>query len=234
MDDGAGHGSPLASPPAVIRVNILPRPGQGGRYVLLAAGIFVMLWLAGFCWFLAAARDAPDLPARADGIVVLTGGADRVGAALRLLAENRADRLLVTGIGGGAPLRDLAEHSDLDLETLAGRVTLGRGATSTRGNATETAAWVRTNGMKSLVVVTAFYHMPRAMTELRRVLAGVRLYRSPVQPPGMRRLDGLGTWTGIRVLAEEYCKLIAAKLSLTAWEWDRGPVLSEASSGRPL
>ena len=38
-------------------------------------------------------------PARhADGIVALTGGADRVSDAVELLAQGHADRLLITGV----------------------------------------------------------------------------------------------------------------------------------------
>ena len=40
--------------------------------------------------------------------------------------------------------------------------------------------------MHSLIVVTAGYHMPRALAELRRALPDVTLYPVPVQPPAMR------------------------------------------------
>ena len=183
-----------------------------GRALALVAA----LWLGGFAWFLSlAARPAPA-HAHAQGIVVLTGGADRVRTALRLLAAGAAHRLLVSGIGGGAGLADLGRRAGLDPEPLAPRITLGRGAASTFGNAEEAAAWVRAEHVRSLILVTAFYHMPRAETEFRRALPGVRLVPWPVRPPGMRRLDGLASWTGARLMSDEFMKFVAAKLGLTA------------------
>jgi uncharacterized SAM-binding protein YcdF (DUF218 family) len=105
---------------------------------------------------------------------------------------------------------------------LAHRVTLGRGATSTHGNAEEAAAWVRDNHVRSLIVVTASYHMPRAMVEMARALPGVRLYAAPVFPPDFRLLS----WHGARLVAQEYMKLVAAWVGLTSWQVSPGAVLS--------
>ena len=112
----------------------------------------------------------------------MTGGADRIEVGLRLLADNRAPILLISGIGGKADLPTLARGSGVDTAALADRVKLGRAATSTHGNALETAAWARDNGIGKLIVVTAWYHMPRALTELRRTVPGVALH--PHHPVG--------------------------------------------------
>ncbi|MBV8456196.1 MAG: YdcF family protein [Acetobacteraceae bacterium] len=204
------------------------RPGRRWRNGpgIAALGL-VVAWVGGLAWFLVSIERPPSLPARADGIVALTGGADRVPDALRLLATGRAERMLVTGIGGGAMLRELAEHADVDTRTLAPRVTLGRGATSTHGNAEEAAAWVRDNHLRSLIIVTASYHMARAMVEMSRALPGVTLYAAPVVPPDFRLLS----WHGGRLAAQEYVKLVATWLGLTSWQFSPGPVLSAARSG---
>jgi len=177
--------------------------------VLLAAAA---AWIGGLVWFTHMATRPYPPPPDADGIVALTGGADRVATALRLLRAHRAPRLLLSGIGGGAELAGLAHRANIDPTPLAGEVTLGRQATSTRGNAIETAAWVRRNDIKSLIVVTAFYHMPRALTELRRTLPGVTLYPDPVLTP---RSGGLGRVVTLRLIAEEYTKYLFATVGLT-------------------
>ena len=170
--------------------------------VLLA--VLVLLVGAGFAAFVAVAhRDAGPVP-QADGIVALTGGADRVETALRLLAAGKARMLLVSGVAHGAGLHELARRVDLDPVALAPRVTLGRAATTTLGNAEETAAWLHEHDLHSLIVVTAGYHMPRAMLEMRRTMPGVPLFPVPVQPAAMRRAT-LG-----RLLVGEYAKLIGA------------------------
>ncbi len=139
--------------------------------------------------------------------MVLTGGAGRVSAALRLLAENRAPALLVSGVGN-AEFPDLARRAGLGA-SLADRVTIGHAAATTRGNAVETADWARGIGARSLIVVTSGYHMARALAELSRVMPGVALYPVSVLPAGER--------LGLRLLAGEYTKFLAAGLGLTRW-----------------
>jgi uncharacterized SAM-binding protein YcdF (DUF218 family) len=153
--------------------------------------------------------------------VALTGGAERVEAALRLLAQDRAGTLLISGTGSGVDLAALAHRAGVDPVPLASRVTLGRTATSTRGNALETAAWVRNHMIRTLIVVTAFYHMPRALIELRRALPAVQLYAYPVLSP-----DGFGPerLVSLRLLGEEYTKYLLAAAGLSTWEHERTAV----------
>jgi uncharacterized SAM-binding protein YcdF (DUF218 family) len=82
----------------------------------------------------------------------------------------------------------------------------------TAENATETADWVRANGLQSLIVVTAGYHMKRALTEMARVLPDVTLYPAPVVPPGLRNAPRL---RALRLLAGEYTKWLAAEVGLS-------------------
>ncbi len=216
-----------------MRQRSLLRPGgwaqravRIGSAVVLAA---LLAWGVGFVWFVRNASRTASAPPHADGIVVLTGGADRIEAALHLLSSGDGDRLLVSGIGGGANLNDVAHSAGIDPGPVAGRVTLGRGAATTHGNAAETASWARQAGLRSLIVVTAAYHMPRALTEIGRALPGVRLYPVPVLPPGILGADGWPTPAGLRLLAEEWNKLLAAKLGLTELEPAPLPLLSAAS-----
>ena len=65
--------------------------------------------------------------------------------------------------------------------------------------------------MRSLLVVTAGYHMPRALLEIGRALPEEILYPVPVQPPALRGPGGVGT---ARLLAVEYTKWLAAHLGL--------------------
>lgn len=175
------------------------------RPLLSALAALVVLWLAGLAWFAAGAGFSAMAPAHADGIVALTGGAGRVELALRLLQEGRADRLLISGVGRAATFAELAHRAEVDA-ALAPRVTLGRAALSTRGNAAETAEWVRLRAITSLIVVTSYYHMPRAMAEMSRSLPDVRLYPMPVLPPG---------GVPLRLLVSEFNKFLAAEIGLS-------------------
>jgi uncharacterized SAM-binding protein YcdF (DUF218 family) len=182
----------------------------------LLAGGALIAGAAGFAWFVAvASRPAPP-PPRADGIVALTGGADRVETALRLLAGGRAGKLLLSGIGGNAEFATLAHRAGLDPLPLASQVTLGREATTTRGNAEETAAWARDNAIRSVIVVTAGYHMPRALAEIGRAAPDLTLYPMPVTPRALRDGAPAEQATRLRLMAEESVKFLAASLDLTA------------------
>jgi uncharacterized SAM-binding protein YcdF (DUF218 family) len=189
------------------------------RWLTVLAGSGLVAGAVGFAWFVHVVSRPAPAPPQADGIVALTGGADRVETALRLLAAGRAGKLLLSGIGGNAELATLAHRAGIDPLPIAARVTLGRNATTTRGNADETAAWARENAIRSLIVVTAGYHMPRALAEIGRAAPNLTLYPMPVTP---RPLREAGTAQGLRLIAEEYVKFLAATLDLTALLPPRG------------
>jgi uncharacterized SAM-binding protein YcdF (DUF218 family) len=192
----------------------------GWRLALIVLLAALAAFGAGFAWFVHAASQPAALPDKADGIVVLTGGPERIETGFLLLAAGHAPALLVSGLGSALDAAELARRAALDPAALAGRVTLGRAATSTHTNAAETAAWARREKIHSLIVVTAGYHMPRALAELRPALPGVTLYPAPVFA-GMRRGPGqvkapqikAPSW---RLLAEEYVKWLAVELGLSA------------------
>ncbi len=183
--------------------------------VRLAAWTLVALvaaWDIGLVWFIQYAARPAAPPPDADGIVALTGGADRVETALWLLQAHRARWLLLSGTGIGVDLAMLAHRAGVDPAPLAAQVTLGRQATTTRGNGLETAAWVRDHDIHTLIVVTAYYHMPRALIELRRALPGVTLYPDPVLRP---QSGWIGPLVTLRLTAEEYTKYLLAFAGVT-------------------
>jgi uncharacterized SAM-binding protein YcdF (DUF218 family) len=165
------------------------------------------LWLCGFLVYLGVVfSSAPPNPMpRADGIVALTGGDDRVGAGLALLAAHDAPLLLISGAGRGTYLGDFTADDAAAATRYAGAITLGHMAGTTHGNAIEAADWAHAHHMRSLIIVTADYHMPRALQEMQNTLPGVTLIAAPVRPPAMRKLFTLPT---LRLLAGEYSKYV--------------------------
>ncbi len=190
------------------------RPQRRVDLILLSAllSALALAWCGGFAWFAyGATRAAPPVPP-CDGIVVLTGGAGRIEAALDLLAQGRARLMLISGVSERLELQEVVHAAGRTLSpALAGRISLGHSATSTVGNALETAAWARANGLRSLIVVTAGYHMRRALAEIGTALPEASLHPDPVQPRALSQ-PGLGT---LRLLAAEYVKWLAVELGLT-------------------
>lgn len=193
------------------------RRGTRILHALLAVGaLLAVLLVLGFLWFLDAAAATPSDPEQTtDGIAVLTGGAERVQTGLRLLVEGRARLLLVSGAHPDVTLADLARVGGMETDALVGRVTIGRAARTTRGNAAEIAAWARARSLHSIRVVTAGYHMPRAVLELRRALPEAVLVPHPVVPARLRDAAAPAhsrTWS---LLVGEYLKLLGAGLGLS-------------------
>jgi uncharacterized SAM-binding protein YcdF (DUF218 family) len=185
------------------------------RLVVLAAAmallVAVLFWGAGFAWFLRIATRPPVTPPVADGIVVLTGGAERVETGLRLLADGRGRKLLVSGVNRAAAFDQLARLAGVD-PSLSARVTLGRAAEDTHGNALEAAGWVHDNRISTLIVVTAGYHMPRALAELSRTVPQVTLYPYPVLSPILRSNPDAAS---LKLLAGEYTKWLVSEVGLS-------------------
>lgn len=175
--------------------------------------VLAISWCAGFVWFCAdALRPVPD-PAHCDGIVALTGGRDRIEASLLLLSKGVGKKLLISGVGPHATLSQLSERAPVRLSPeLASRITLGRRAVSTIGNGTETAEWAAKQGIHSLLVVTAGYHIRRAMLELHRAAPDLSLSTYPIRPPALRHRPDRAT---LALLLREYTKLIGSHLGLS-------------------
>lgn len=147
--------------------------------IMVLAGI---LWLAGFGWFLATLpeTDALEAGVEIDGIVVLTGSPGRVQAGLDSLARGKGRRLLISGVN-----RELARETILNAIGGAASaqgccIDLGREARDTHGNAIEAAEWAGQHGFRSLLVVTADYHLPRALIEFGREMENVALFAHAV------------------------------------------------------
>lgn len=147
----------------------------------------------------------------ADGIVVLTGGAQRIDQAIELLKEGRGRRLLISGVNPDTSVDTLARLTDTERRWFDCCVDVDYAALNTVGNAEMAGRWASANGFQDLILVTSDYHMPRSLIEFDRV-GNIR----SVTPYAVRRGDfwqdeQTPTAPGLRVLATEYVKLVAAR-----------------------
>lgn len=168
---------------------------------------------AGFIAFVAGLPQAETLPvARAQGIVILTGGPDRIAEGLNLLASGYGERILITGVHEKTTRDDLARSHLIDPRTAACCIDLDWQALNTRGNAQEAAHWARRNGYSDLILVTSSWHMPRARQEMRLAMPDARLTPHAVVPPGAEWPKWWRDLSMMRLLSLEYAKYCWTRL----------------------
>lgn len=181
------------------------------RIALGGALLTVAALLLGFLVFAAnVTKDATPPLSKADGVVALTGGALRIRRAAQLLAAGQAQRLLITGVNRSTGMQQLQALTGLRDDQFRCCVDIGYRALNTRGNADETHDWMRKHRFRSLIVVTANYHMPRSLAEFTRRLPDVRIYPHPVTPHTMRRRLWWTDGQQAAILALEYLKFLPA------------------------
>lgn len=182
------------------------------RALILGLGLAgVAALLIGFLWFQAQVATAePHDLARADGIVVLTGGASRITDAIELLESGRGQRLLITGVHPTTRPREISRGVPQHDRIFACCVDLDRSALNTLGNALQARQWAMRHSFRSLIVVTSAYHMPRAMAELAHQLPDVSLVPFPVVTEKLRADHWWTSAATTKLLILEYLKYIVA------------------------
>lgn len=189
------------------------------RLVILGVSLAVLAWVVGLISY---AQKVPDsvlnVAERTDAIVVLTGGSERITTGVELLERELASQLFISGVAPSVTVADLLSADLQSQEKLSGKITVGSEAEDTPGNAIETARWARENSVRSIRLVTAAYHMPRALLELERTMPAVKIIPHPVFPEQVKadwwRYPGTAS-----LLAREYSK----HLYSIAKPWALGP-----------
>jgi uncharacterized SAM-binding protein YcdF (DUF218 family) len=195
----------------------LSKPAKLGLVAFLA--VFA-LWLGGLEWFTRGiVLNAPPDARPVDAVVVLTGGSNRLETGFDLLKKGMGKKLFISGVYHGVDVKQLLDkwkkedHSGLDC-----CVVLGFEADDTIGNARETLHWMREEKFNSAYLVTANYHMERALLVFKTVAPGVQVTAWPVNPEG---LDMANWWRDANyrtLILHEYMKYIAT-LAWSAFAW---------------
>lgn len=192
----------------------MTRMGKTARRAGYGVAALALVFFVGFVIYVIAIPSRAASPeVRADGIVVLTGGASRIADALRLLDGGHARRLLISGVHPATTRAALNRQTPEFDHLFDCCIDIGRSATNTVGNANEARSWVEQTGFTSLIVVTSNYHLRRSIAEFSRVMPDIRLVPYPVIADGFRA----GWWRdpeALRIVFVEYVKYLAARVRL--------------------
>jgi uncharacterized SAM-binding protein YcdF (DUF218 family) len=186
------------------------------KFIFIGGLLTLTCFLAGLQHF---ALNLPKISSTVgpttDGIVVITGGQQRLADGIHLLQIGAGKALLVSGVGPGVSKSILADELGLDapvMKLLDCCVTLEFAASDTRGNALAASQWAAKNKFQSLRLVTSNYHMPRAKHVFTSKMPDIELYFWPVSPVDLT----LETWWQkpdiLRLLAREYAKYLTEHL----------------------
>lgn len=188
------------------------------RFLLTSLVYAMLAWLVTFGWFIAQIPAEP-LPetTKAEAIVVLTGGQGRVEHGLSMLAAGAAPVLFISGVGERTSQQQILEVS-ASPETrqrileAGGEIVLDRFARSTVSNADQSASFIRERGIHSIRLVTANYHMKRALHEFREASPSLTIMPDPVFPEGFRLSGWWEHDNTRRLLFSEFYKYLAVLL----------------------
>lgn len=203
MTRTGGHGS--APPRPFYRVVL-----RAASYVLL---LVVAILFGGFLHFAdTVARLAPPQDPRADAVVVLTGGNQRIDQAIELLESGIGQRLLISGVHPDTSAARIREMTRAPQSLFACCVDIGYDAIDTVGNALETAKWVKKRGYHQVLVVTSNYHMPRSLMELRRIDPDTRYIGYPIVYTDLKATNWIAMPDVVKAMLSEYIKLAGATI----------------------
>lgn len=131
---------------------------------MVVIAVDIMLWGAGFAWFMQKVPNYPiqHIPESFNTLIILTGGSDRIEQGMALAKRHGVEQVFISGVGDGVSQQDLIEkNTDIP-------VFLGHKARDTIGNIQEILEWTEERSIKSYIIVTAYYHIPRVKLEFEK------------------------------------------------------------------
>ena len=120
---------------------------------------------------------------KTDGIVVLTGDKYRISEGIKILKKNSNERLLISGVNKKISKSKIISLYGNDPETkqlFDCCIDIDKVSTNTFENSREAYFWARDRQLKTLLIVTSNYHIPRVKLEFSRFFQENILYYNPV------------------------------------------------------
>ena len=177
------------------------------KIILITSCLLLLIWGAGFFRFAWQINHFAVTDERhTDAIIALTGGRNRIAEAVRLLEENKADRLFISGVDKDISLQDIKTAQSLNVSGQQ-QIDIGHDASNTLENAEETMRWVNQNHIKSIRLVTSNYHVARSLAEFKRQNPELEIIVHPVYSENLEK-KWWTSWQTFSLIFKEYNKFL--------------------------
>lgn len=180
------------------------------KYLLIAILAFDCIflpWLCGFVWFGNKINSYNDnYTQNTDAIVVFTGGRNRIAEAVRLLNNDMAEHLFISGVESHTKMKDIAKKIKITIKHPE-KIELGYNATNTIENALEIKDWIEKNNIKSIRLITSNYHTPRSLAELKALHLSLVVIAAPVYSERVSQY-WWQSWGTFKLIFSEYNKYL--------------------------
>ena len=177
---------------------------------------FLFLLLAGFIWWTLLLFNTfpkklylnnPSETSEKTGIVVLTGGKNRIEKGVDLLSKGYGNKLLISGVFMPSEIEAKFSLEKEKSELFRCCVFFDERSKNTLENAVEVDKWINQNkDIKSIILVSSYYHLPRCiMIFEKKITSKVKIYPKPaVQNANFRNQF----FFHLRLIISEYFKVI--------------------------
>ena len=177
---------------------------------------FLFSLLAGFLWWTLLLFNTfpkklylnnPSQKSDSVGIIVLTGGKNRIEKGLDLLSKGYGNKLLISGVFMPTEIEAKFSLEKEKNELFKCCVFFDEKSKNTLENSQEVDKWLSENEeIKSIILVSSYYHLPRSiMIFEKKINSNVKIYPKPaIQNINFRNQF----FFHIRLIISEYLKVI--------------------------
>ena len=127
-------------------------------------------WVYGLVDFYMVTQQFANTKNPVDGIVILTGGKDRIQTGMALFDELRAKRILISGVDRAVKPSVIKQKQLKGYDHIHQFTDIGYGAVNTFSNALESAVWVRNHRFQTIGLVTGRFHIPRSLWLFKKAM----------------------------------------------------------------
>ena len=159
---------------------------------------------------------------RVSNIVILTGGSNRIRDGLKIIKNLESSaiintKLLISGTGKGFTISNvkklLPKNKSLNL-FLKCCIELDNKSQNTHSNAIETLKWAKKKNIKTFILITSNYHMPRAFLEFKAKMPNFKIIAHPITPKRHDINNWMDSFETFSLIFIEYSKFLIAHLRI--------------------